>query len=147
MMSITGKTDTGSLVLIVFDHTIYHTVQKCPTSELWENEFLLSELWEPSSELWEPLFFVGIMGKNGKCPVGIMGKYPSELWKEIVGIVGPYPDYSLRTIPGWLFEPNWMSSIALGVSVAFLKQPALPGEVPKTKQNSNKILKKKSLTK
>jgi hypothetical protein len=55
-----------------------------------ENAFLLSELWEPSSELWEPLFLVGIMGKNGKCPVGIMGKYPSELWEEIVGIVGPY---------------------------------------------------------
>jgi hypothetical protein len=31
-MSITGKSDTGSLVLIVFDHTIYHTVQKCPSS-------------------------------------------------------------------------------------------------------------------
>jgi hypothetical protein len=40
------------------------------------------------SELWEEI--VGIMGKNGKCPVGIKGKYPSELWEEIVGIVGPY---------------------------------------------------------
>jgi hypothetical protein len=66
-------------------------------SELWENSVFAvgimgtsSELWEPSSELWEPLFFVRIMGQNGKCPVGIMEKYPSELWEEIVGIVGPY---------------------------------------------------------
>jgi hypothetical protein len=35
-------------------------------------------------------FFCRNYGKNGKCPVGIMGKYPSELWEEIVGIVGPY---------------------------------------------------------
>jgi hypothetical protein len=42
-----------------------------------------SELWEPLSELWEPLFFVGIMGKNGKCPIGIMGNFPSELWEKM----------------------------------------------------------------
>jgi hypothetical protein len=39
-----------------------------------KNAFLLSELWELSSELWEPLFFVGIVEKNGKCPVGTMGR-------------------------------------------------------------------------
>jgi hypothetical protein len=31
-----------------------------------------------------------------------------------------------------------MSSIALGVWVAFLKQPALPGEAPQTKKKSDK---------
>jgi hypothetical protein len=31
-----------------------------------------------------------------------------------------------------------MSSIALGVSVAFFKQPALPGEAPQTKKYSKK---------
>jgi hypothetical protein len=63
-----------------------------------KNAFLLSELWEPSLELWEPLFFVRTMGKNGKCPVGIMGKYPSELWEEIVGIVGPHLQVFLSTV-------------------------------------------------
>jgi hypothetical protein len=39
------------------------------------------------------------------------------------------------------YAQNGMSSIALGVSVAFLKQPALqPGEAPQTKKNSKKIL-------
>jgi hypothetical protein len=32
-----------------------------------------------------------------------------------------------------------MGCPALGVSVAFLKQPALPGEAPETKKNSKKI--------
>jgi hypothetical protein len=30
---------------------------------------------------------------------------------------------------------------SIGVSVAFLKQPTLPGEAPQTKKNSKKILK------
>jgi hypothetical protein len=35
-----------------------------------------------------------------------------------------------------------MGCPALGVSVAFLKQPALPGEAPQTKKNFLKISKK-----
>jgi hypothetical protein len=41
-----------------------------------------------SSEMWEPFFFVGIMGKYGKCPVELWenirrnyGKKSSELWE------------------------------------------------------------------
>jgi hypothetical protein len=37
-----------------------------------------------------------------------------------------------------------MGCPALGVSAAFFKQPALPGEAPKTKQNSKKTLKNKN---
>jgi hypothetical protein len=33
-----------------------------------------------------------------------------------------------------------MGCPALGVLVAFLKQPALPGEAPQAKKNSKKIL-------
>jgi hypothetical protein len=37
-----------------------------------------------------------------------------------------------------------MGCPALGVLVAFLKQPALPGEAPETKKNSKKFLKNKN---
>jgi hypothetical protein len=37
-----------------------------------------------------------------------------------------------------------MGCPALGVLVAFLKQPALPGKAPETKKNSKKILKNKN---
>jgi hypothetical protein len=37
-----------------------------------------------------------------------------------------------------------MGCPALGISVAFFKQPALPGEAPQTKKNSKKILKYKN---
>jgi hypothetical protein len=37
-----------------------------------------------------------------------------------------------------------MGCPALGVSVAFLKHPALPGEALQTKKNSKKILKNKN---
>jgi hypothetical protein len=37
-----------------------------------------------------------------------------------------------------------MGCPALGVSAAFFKQPALPGEAPKTKENSKKTLKNKN---
>jgi hypothetical protein len=37
-----------------------------------------------------------------------------------------------------------MSSIALGIWVGFLKQPALPGEAPQNKNSSKKILKLKN---
>jgi hypothetical protein len=37
-----------------------------------------------------------------------------------------------------------MGCLALGVSVAFLKQPALPGVAPHTKKNSKTILKNKN---
>jgi hypothetical protein len=37
-----------------------------------------------------------------------------------------------------------MGCPALGVWVAFLKQPALPGEAPQTKNNSKQILKNKN---
>jgi hypothetical protein len=37
-----------------------------------------------------------------------------------------------------------MGCPALGISVAFFKQPALPGKAPETKKNSKKILKNKN---
>jgi hypothetical protein len=37
-----------------------------------------------------------------------------------------------------------MGCPALGVSVAFLKQPAQPGKAPQTQKNSKKILKNKN---
>jgi hypothetical protein len=40
-----------------------------------------------------------------------------------------------------------MGCPALGVSVAFLKQPALPGEAPQTKKNLKKISKIKIINK
>jgi hypothetical protein len=78
------------------------------------------------SELWEPLISVGIMGKNGKCPVGIMGRnhrncgnlvgimgISSELWEPLifvgimgnngkcpVGIMGKYPSELWKEIIG-----------------------------------------------
>jgi hypothetical protein len=41
-----------------------------------------------------------------------------------------------RVPPGILRE---MGCTALGVSVAFLKQPALPGKAPQTKKNLKKF--------
>jgi hypothetical protein len=37
-----------------------------------------------------------------------------------------------------------MGCPAFGVSVAFLKQPALPGKAPETKKKSKKIIKNKN---
>jgi hypothetical protein len=47
-------------------------------------------------------------------------------------------------IPISFLTLNGMPSIALGVCVAFMKQPALPSEAPQTKENSKKILKNKN---
>jgi hypothetical protein len=41
------------------------------------------------------------------------------------------------------FIQNGMSSIALGIWVGFLKQPALPGKAPQ-KKSSKKIIKNKN---
>jgi hypothetical protein len=54
---------------------------------------------------------------------------------HVLGSICTQKGQKITKLDFWMFLVNGMSSIALGIWVGFLKQPALPGEAPQKKMN------------